>query len=460
MIRHVGTLASVLAMATAIALPLHAESLKAAVQAAVTDNPQARVKSADVQATAFDLLSRERDFLPTVTATGEAGAYYYNDPARLAPANNNRVTAGLRAGVEAKYVIFDGFRRANAVYRDAARVDESIFGLLDASETLALSAVEAYIDVLRHRNLAAVARQNLIKHQDIGNQVKDLVAGGRLPSSDGFEVDQRIVSARLVTVQVQQALQDAEDRYAAVVGHAPKGPMSMQWVSNLPLTKDAFLRQAMAQSYQVKAAETAIKQSQYDEKIVHSGELPQVSARTGANVGFNQNGVPGRAVDAYAAVGVEWEIFSGGRKAQRSAAIMRTVQAQAARDKVVLDVKKLAATTWNAYMANIERTVLLDRQLSATRKTADQYQTQFQAGTRTLIEVLDAEAAWFNARFEDVSAEASYVFNQYQLLAIESRLASHFGVRPANMTLAPDFERRAVEDGPFKVFSTDIPALK
>ena len=236
--------------------------------------------------------------------------------------------------------------------------------------------------------------------------------------------------------------------------------MSMQWVRNLPLTKEAFLRQAVAQSFQVKAAETAIRQSRYDEEIVRSGTLPQVAARTGVNAGLNQNGVPGRSVDAYAAVGVEWEIFSGGRKAQRSAAIMRTVQAQAARDAVVLDVRELAATTWNAYSANIERTVLIDRQLSATRRTADQYFTQFQAGTRSLIEVLDAEAAWFNARFEDVSAEASYAFNQYQMLAVESRLASHFGVRASNMALAPGFERRAVETGPFSVFSTDIPALK
>lgn len=460
MIRHAGQWAAALGLSLALGVPVQAESLKSAVQAAVTENPTARVRNADVQATTLDLLARERDFLPTVTATAEAGAYYYNDPARLAPANNNRVTAGARANVEAKYVIFDGFRRANAVYRDAARVDESIFRLLDASETLALSAVEAYIDVLRHRNLAAVTRQNLVKHQDIGNQVMDLVDGGRLPASERFEVDQRIAAARLVGVQVQQALRDAEDRYEAVVGHKPEGPMSMQWVRNLPLTKEAFLRQAVAQSFQVKAAETAIRQSRYDEEIVRSGTLPQVAARTGVNAGLNQNGVPGRSVDAYAAVGVEWEIFSGGRKAQRSAAIMRTVQAQAARDAVVLDVRELAATMWNAYSANIERTVLIDRQLSATRRTADQYFTQFQAGTRSLIEVLDAEAAWFNARFEDVSAEASYAFNQYQMLAVESRLASHFGVRASNMALAPGFERRAVETGPFSVFSTDIPALK
>jgi adhesin transport system outer membrane protein len=460
MLRRIGVLGTALAFGAALAVPAQAESLTSAVRSAVTDNPQARVRSADVQATALDLLGRERDFLPTVTATAEVGAYYYNDPARLAPANNNRVTAGARANVEARYVIFDGFRRANAVYRDAAKVDGSIFRLLDASETLSLNAVEAYIDVLRHRNLAAVARQNILKHQEIGAQVLDLVDGGRLPASDRFEVDQRLVSAKLVAVEVQQALADAEVRYEAVVGHPPNGPMSLPGVRSLPLTREAFVVRATKQSHRVKAADAVVQQRRYDEEIVRSGTLPQVSARTGANAGLNQNGVPGRSVDAYVALGAEWEVFSGGRKAQQRAATMRTVQAMAERDRAVLDLRELAGTTWNAYSANIERTVLLDRQLSATRRTADQYLTQFQAGTRSLIEVLDAEAAWFNARFEDVSAEASYAFNQYQILAVESRLASHFGVRRADVPLMPDFERRAVENGPFSVFSTDIPALK
>lgn len=455
-----------LALSTSIVASLflgsatQAESLRDAVRAAVGDSPAARVQDAEVKATTLELLSRERDFLPTLNVTGEVGAQYYNDPARLAPANNNRVSAQARAGIEARYVIFDGYRRANEVYRDAARVDASIFRLMDASDTLALGAVEAYVDVLRHRQLAALARQNIARHRDIGERVLDLVDGGGLPTSDRFEIEQRIAASRLVLVQVEQALADANARYEAAIGHAPGSTMSLPWLRSLPLTRDAFVLDATRNSFRVKAADAAVKQAEYGREITASGTLPQVVARTGANVGLNQNGVPGTGLDAYAAVGVEWEVFSGGRDAQKRAATMRMVQAMAERDMAVLEVRELANTTWNSYHANIERTVLLDRQLSATRRTADQYRSQFEAGTRGLIEVLDAERAWFNARFEDVSAEASYVFNQYQILAVSGKLAAHFDVSAANLVLAPDFERRAVEDGAYSIFSTDIPTLE
>lgn len=440
--------------------PLAAESLRDAVRSAVTENPRARVHDADVKASALELMSLERDYLPTLTATASAGGYYYNDPARLTPANNNRVSAGLEAGLVAEYTIFDGYRRANAVYRDAARVDGTIFGLLDASETLALNAVEAYIDVLRHRQLVAISNVNVSRHQDIQRQVRDLVDGGRLPASERFEVDQRVMAAKLTLVQVREALGQATARYEAVVGHAPGKHMAMPGVSNLPMTRDAFLARATQASYRVKAAETAIRSAEYEQDIGKARDLPQVVLRGGADVGQNLQGVPGRQYDAYVSLGLEWEIFSAGRRARDGALTMRTVQAMAERDKIVREVRELALSTWASYHANIERTVLLDRQLSAARQASNQYQTQFEAGTRTLLDLLDAERAWFNTRFEDVSAEASYAFNQYQLLAIESRLAKHFGIKPAEVALLPDFEARAKSEGAYQIFNTDIPTLE
>ena len=444
----------------AAALPASAESLREAVQAAITNNPTARANDANVRATAMEMLARERDFLPTVSAYAEAGAYYYNDAARLAPAQNRRVSAAAEIGLRAEYVVFDGYRRANEVYRDAARVDQAIFGALDASETLALSVVEAYIDVLRHRQLAALAYQNVAKHREFGTRVGELVDAGRLPASERFEVEQRIVAARLAAIQVDEAAANALARYEALVGHGPKGPMSATWPGNGAQTEDAFVARAVAASHRVKAADANVQAAYAAQDIVASDALPQIRLQAGVGAGRNLGGVPGTQTDAFVGARAEWEIWSGGRKPARSAAMLRTAEALAERDAAVRDVRALAMTTWNAWSANIERTVLFDRQLAATRRTADQYIDQFGAGTRTLLDVLDAERAWFNARFEDVSAESSYLFNQYQMLAVESRLADHFGVGAARVALAPGFEARARRDGAFSVFDTTIPALE
>jgi adhesin transport system outer membrane protein len=105
--------------------------------------------------------------------------------------------------------------------------------------------------------------------------------------------------------------------------------------------------------------------------------------------------------------------------------------------------------------------VLLDRRVSAARKTSEQYQDQFRAGTRSLLDVLDAERTFFNVLFESVSADASFTFNQYRMLAAQSRLAAHFDIEPADVPLEPDFTARA-QQAPraAAIFNTEIKALR
>jgi adhesin transport system outer membrane protein len=160
-------------------------------------------------------------------------------------------------------------------------------------------------------------------------------------------------------------------------------------------------------------------------------------------------------------VRVDWEFYAGGREARERALQHRTSEARAERDAVRREVFETAERTWHAYDANIERTVLLSRRLSAARKTADQYQEQFQAGSRSLIDVLDAERTIFNVRFEQVSAQASFTFSQYRLLASQSLLAKRFNVTSANVALNPDFVSRATTARrPQAIFNTEIKALE
>jgi outer membrane protein, adhesin transport system len=73
--------------------------------------------------------------------------------------------------------------------------------------------------------------------------------------------------------------------------------------------------------------------------------------------------------------------------------------------------------------------------------------------------VLEAERVRFDVEFEKLSADASFAFSTYRLLAVESRLAEHFGVEPANMPFEANFESRALAE-PRSVFQTAIPALE
>lgn len=442
-------------------LPAHAASLEEAVRAAVTTNPTARAADAGVKASAMELLQLESEYQPRLNLYGELGASFFDDPDRLNVIDQRDTKIYREIGVVGEVMLFDGYRRANSVYKNAARLDGSIFRLLDASETMALNAVEAYIDVYRHRQLLNVATQNIARHRMIIRQVNDLVDAGRLPTSTGFEAQERLLAAQMSRLEVKQALHDANARYLAVTGHDPDARMQVPFVRSLPMDKRSFVIRSVRNSYRLQQYERAIAERKFDIGITTADERPQVKLQAGLRHGRDVSGTSGSELDAFVGLRMDWEFYAGGRDARRRALQYRTSQAIAERDAVRREVFEMAERTWHAYDANIERTVLLARRLSAARQTSEQYQEQFQGGQRSLLDVLDAERTYFNIRFEKVSAEASYLFSQYRLLASQSLLAKHFGVTAANVALDPNFTDRATTaTRPSKIFNTEIRALE
>jgi adhesin transport system outer membrane protein len=154
-----------------------------------------------------------------------------------------------------------------------------------------------------------------------------------------------------------------------------------------------------------------------------------------------------------------WTLYQGGRTPQSRALIEARSKAMSERNVAIREVRELAERTWNGYRANRETARVLADQLGSAENLVTQFRTEFEAGTRSLLDVLEAERVRFDVEFEKLSADASFAFSTYRLLAVESRLAEHFGVEPTNMPFDADFEDRALAE-PRSVFKTAIPALE
>ena len=324
------------------ALGASAETLRDAVRFAVTTNPAVKASEAEMRAAAYELMQLRREYLPTVTMNAELGRQRVDDPASLSVEDNNDAKTRNQLGVRAELVLFDGFRRANLIYANAARVDGSIFRLLDASETMALNATEAYIDVHRHRALEVVARRNVEKHEEIGRRVRDLVEGGRLPYSDQLTIEDRTDSARLALVSVQSSLRDANARYERVIGRAPSSGMSIS-PAPVPSSLVSFTAEAVENSYRVQFARTQIDQSRFQAEAVLSDRLPRVALTGGWVRDKNRNGVTGHRTDEIIGLNMTWLLYQGGRQAQRNALAELTSRAMAEQSVAVRDVTELAA---------------------------------------------------------------------------------------------------------------------
>ncbi|MEM7520332.1 MAG: TolC family protein [Pseudomonadota bacterium] len=453
-------MAASVSVALAVAGAAQGESLTSAVRAAVTNNPAAQAADADVRATLFEMLELKGEYQPEVSMFGEVGGQIVDNPASLSAADNNTFRGTGQIGVQVEYTIFDGQRRENLVYRNATRLDSSILRQMDASETLALNAVEAYIDVVRLRGLSHLAARNIARHEEIAAQVKDLVNGGRLPTSDGFLVDDRIAAARDAKIGVDQSLANARARYIRVVGAAPSGKMRVPGVKSVPRNLKQLQGEAVRNSFRVQIADKAASEAKFDGRIRNADRQPRVTLNAGVTHGVNRDGNSTNRSDAFVGFRMNWTLYNGRRPARDAGARERVRQAELERRVAADEVRELAARTWNAFVKNAERSKLLDRQLRANNLIVRQYRDELAAASRSLIDVLEAERTVFNVRFQKASADAALTFSRYRILAAQSRLAAHFGLAQSNVAFAPNYEEQARKSPRAAVFNTVVEPLR
>lgn len=229
--------------------------------------------------------------------------------------------------------------------------------------------------------------------------------------------------------------------------------------AGLPGTQDDLVRTALRNSFRLQAAQTDVDNARYNKSVVESNRLPQVSLNAGARYGQDLEGSSGEESDVFVGLNFRWELFSGGRNPESRALAERVAQEQAERDEALREIRALAQQSWNLFQSTTERVLVLERQLRSNRTLVRRYVEEFEASNRTLLDVLEAERALFRVELQKLSADSTYAFSQYRILAVQSRLAQHFGIKPLGVPLDPSFQARALS-APQSVFDTTLEPLQ
>lgn len=438
-----------------------AEPLRAAIARAMTNSEARLAQIAAIDAQQHSVAISQGEYRPTVTLFGDVGPEYVDNPGSLSPADNATWKLSRQIGVTAEVTLLDGMRRHNQLYREATLLDAAIIRLSDETETLALNAVQAYLDVLRHRHILDLAHRNERTHRRLLNQVVQQVNAGRLPEADRFRANDRLLAARLATADAKAQLADAVSRYKLFYGVAPSDPMKLE--GHIPTPRDAYSLEhaAVAGSYKLKLAETDITVLVHEGAIEAADWKPQVNAFATASAGADRGGSFGTETNLHAGLRLNWTLYQGGTKAQREARSKDLIaRAHYLKKQLEDETRDTARRAWNAYQSAGERKIMIDMAVSTNTRIVSAYRQEFEAAKRSLIDVLTAEAALFNYRVQRVNADASLTYQRYKMLAAKNALAKHFGLTHRGQVLNAGYERPVVEATRDTGFSVSAPPLE
>lgn len=412
-------------------------TLKDVAQLAVLNSPEVRARWHAFREATEEIDVARGGFLPKLDFSAGAAREMLKQPTAGLDENFYRRTRTLSLN----QMLFDGFATTSEVKRLGKTKLVRYFELLDVSENVALEAGRAYLDVLRSRYLVFLAEENYIQHQVALEQLKQ-----RSQSGVGKRVDVEQAASRLALADVNVTtayanLHDVTARYVRFVGEQPPKVMFAPAQSSklLPDSAEAALQVALKGSPALRATIENIEASQHDLEARRAGFMPRLDLRA-RNESINNNlNTPGYRDDSVLEMVMSYNLFNGGADSARSRQYReRKNTALEQREKACRDMRQTLSIAYNETLRLSDQLAFISLQVNLVEKTRAAYRDQFNIGQRTLLDLLNTQNEFFDARRAQVNANTDLAIAYLRTYAGMGRLLEHLGLKRLDEKNSPD----------------------
>ena len=403
-------------------------TLQSAVQKAVLSNPEVLQRWH-----AYKAAQGERDaafggYLPRLDLSASKGRDHRDDPLLKKDYTRNSTTLTLTQ------MLYDGFATRNEVRRFDHALTVRLYELQDASETAALEAARAYIDVQRYRNLVGLAEENYVRHRSVFEQIQKKVQAGVGRRVDLEQAAGRLALAEANLLTETSNLHDVSARYMRVVGDQPA--KELEPLANLARGLPKDMTDALASAQRGNPALLAsienVRSAFAAARVRDAAYQPRVDLRLKRDDGRNLNGYSGQHESSTAEVVLSWNLFNGFSDSARSRQYAEQHNvAKDIRDKTCRDIRQTVAIAYNDTRKLSEQLGYLDQHQLSIEKARDAYRKQFDIGQRTLLDLLDSENELFQAKRAYSNAEHDLAVAYVRAHAGLGKLLATLGVSKA-----------------------------
>ena len=399
------------------------------VEAALNYHPSIKAAEAASEIAAQEKRETFSRYFPELSVSASAGRVYGDN----ATSRGTITTRGsgysytADGNITASQLLFDGFETQNRYDASKARVDSAIQNLLDTKENMALQGVGAYIAVLKAQKSLTLLNGYMPQLQGYQKKLKTMVDEGVADLSELSQAQNIQLVLDDIVVGYEGDLEASLAQYIEVTGKAPEGKLKLP-VPNLtliPKTVSEAADMAVASHPSLQALEYDREAALYDSKAAKGLLTPDFTGEFSYYQKDLKEELGGEVVDGKALVRMNWNFSTGGAQlAQIKKAKYQTIEAQAnadiQRQSIIRDVK----ISYSGMRVSAKREELAkDRALTA-RDILETTKKQFDGGKVKLLQLMQAENSYLNAKLTAENAKLDYLIAQYQILATSGKLIS------------------------------------
>jgi outer membrane protein len=412
---------------TALAAPVPAalaDTLQDALMAAYSTNPQLAAERARLRATDENVPIARAGWRPTITVTGSYGYQHTRTvgPTLVPGIVQTHPTSG---DVTARQTIFDGLRTPYAIREAKARSRAGRATLDSVEQDVLGSVVTAYLDVLRDQAVVDLNRSNVDVLRRELQATNDRFNVGELTRTDVSQAEARLAGALSQLTQAEANLITSRATYERIVGQKPGTLAPPPPLPLLPATEEEALEVALRENPALAAARETETASRYGVEVARADLWPNISVR--GRLSHNEQTISRASqTDSKSLVAeITVPIYQGGSEWARIRQAKQTNSESLMRIAVAeRQVRQDVSNAWEQLRAARAQIKSDEEQVRANEIAYDGVRQEALVGSRTTLDVLDAEQELLNARVALVTSQRNEYVAAYQVLAAIGRLSA------------------------------------
>jgi outer membrane protein len=329
--------------------------------------------------------------------------------------------------------VFRGFETTASTSQAKAQVMAQRARLQSTEAQVLLDAASAYLDVLRDQAVVELQRNNVQVLTRQFEATNDRFNVGEITKTDVAQAQARLEGSKASLIQAESDLARSRAAYENSVGKPPETLTSPEAAKGLPGAVEEAVDAAIKANPAFLAADFSAQAAQDGIDVSRSDLMPTVDIEAQYQKGWDTVGDKSKAETALARAVLTVPIYQQGAEYARLRQSKHTAgQRRLEADQARLDARENATAAYKAYEAATASIVSLKSQIEASKIALEGVQREAEVGSRTVLDVLDAEQELLNARVNLVRAERTQVVASYQLLSTMGRLtAESIGLKVA-----------------------------
>ncbi|ERP89946.1 membrane protein [Marinobacter sp. ES-1] len=291
-----------------------------------------------------------------------------------------------------------------------------------AQQQLILDVATAYFNVLRAQDTVTTARATEAAIQRQYEQAQERFDVGLIAITEVYEARASYDDSKSQRIAAENQLNVAREQLARLTGEYAEDLENLR--ENFPLGRPEPMNPndwettALEQNWAIQAAMSQLNASEANLKVAKSGHMPTLDLVASYGESELDGAKSNQQEGTQGVIGLQLNVplyMGGGTEAgvrqQRSLVTVAEQDLNTTRRDVQVNTRSLFLTVNN----NVETASALEQTIISRRSALDATRAGYDVGTRNIVEVLDAERAYYVALRDYANARYDYVINTLQL---------------------------------------------